>query len=421
MNFTKESEDIMKFFIDDFHKFLGKKNLLKQRKLDNILGILYNEIKLSSRWTEAQIQLNKVKMLMKQNKKSAEITPKWLEEDSRFVPSEIVSYIKSHIQGYLIYSLKIEDRDIQIFFALLHDSDINAVGKFDKYVAKMMIWLKIAIPQAPSKCGRKIKIYCFLTPFMKRLPVSPFETLSAKNCNSAVTTSCPTTGEIVVYRKEEFLKVFMHESFHTLGLDFSTMPLSVFNKAVKGVFPIKSEFNLFEAYAEFWASVMNSLLTAYNTIEDKDDKESFLLYGEFCMRFEQLFSLFQSVKVLDFMGLTYNNLYDADALSSGARRYLFKEDTNVFAYYIIKNILLYNNLDFLSWCRRHNQNILAFNKTHSNLEGFLQFIVSHYRNPKYIDDIKNMAAFLEKIQGKRAYPNHGLLTSTMRMSVCETD
>ena len=125
MNFTKESEDIMKFFIDDFHKFLGKKNLLKQRKLDNILGILYNEIKLANRWTEAQIQLNKVKMLMRQNKESAEITPKWLEEDSRFVPSEIVSYIKSHIQGYLIYSLKIEDRDIQIFFALLNDSDIK--------------------------------------------------------------------------------------------------------------------------------------------------------------------------------------------------------------------------------------------------------------------------------------------------------
>ena len=139
------------------------------------------------------------------------------------------------------------------------------------------------------------------------------------------------------------------------------------------------------------------------------------------MRFEQLFSLFQTVKVLDFMGLSYNNLYDGDALSSGARRYLFKENTNVFAYYIIKNVLLYNNVDFLSWCREHNQNMMAFNKTHSNLEGFLRFIKSHYRNPRYIADINKMTTFLGRLQQKGTRSNNNLLTSTMRMSVCETD
>ena len=72
--------------------------------------------------------------------------------------------------------------------------------------------------------------------------------ISENHCNSAVTTSCTPHGEIILYRTEEFIKVFIHETFHTLGLDFSNMPLTSFNKKVRQIFPINSEFNLFEAY-----------------------------------------------------------------------------------------------------------------------------------------------------------------------------
>ena len=96
---------------------------------------------------------------------------------------------------------------------------------------------------------------------------------------------------------------------------------------------------------------MNSLISAY-FISDNRDEEEFYLYSDFCMRFEQIFSLFQMVKILDFMGLTYPNLYNTDSISNGVRRYLFKEKTNVFACYIIKNLLLYNNTDFMMWCKK---------------------------------------------------------------------
>ena len=90
----------------------------------------------------------------------------------------------------------------------------------------------------------------------------------------------------------------------------------------------------------------NGLISAY-FLTDKKEEEEFYLYSEFCIRFEQIFSLFQMIKILDFMGLTYRNLYDNDNISNSIRRYLFKEKTNVFAYYIIKNVLLYNNAEFL--------------------------------------------------------------------------
>ena len=39
-----------------------------------------------------------------------------------------------------------------------------------------------------------------------------------------------------------------------------------------------------------------------------------------------------------------------------------KENYNVFAYYVIKTILIHNFQDFLSWCQTHNTSLLQFNK-----------------------------------------------------------
>ena len=163
---------------------------------------------------------------------------------------------------------------------------------------------------------------------------------------------------------------------------------------------------------------MNGLISAY-FLTDKKEEEEFYLYGEFCIRFEQIFSLFQMIKILDFMGLTYRNLYDNDNISNSIRRYLFKEKTNVFAYYIIKNVLLYNNAEFLVWCKKHNNNLLSFNKTNHNLDAFIEFIISTYKNPQFLRDIEKTHVFLKKQKGNRAEPKYNKLTKTMRMSVCE--
>ena len=416
MNFSEESEDITKLLLPMFDNVLIKKSPLKQKKIDNILKILYNDIKLADRWASTEYTLNKIRSYLKKDELSK--PPPWLLNESKYIPDFIRNYIIKHLDGYMVYSCTIGDREVEIYFGLLHESDFNSLGKFDKYIKKMIIWLKIAFQYAPYKCSKKLKIYGFLTPFKKKLPGNQFTTISHDHCNSAVTTSCTPHGEIIVYRKEEFLKVFIHETFHTLGLDFSNMPLTKFNKKIKQLFPIKSEFNLYEAYAEFWASTMNGLISAY-FLTDKKEEEEFHLYSEFCTRFEQIFSLFQMIKILDFMGLTYRNLYDNDNISNSIRRYLFKEKTNVFAYYIIKNVLLYNNDGFLIWCKKHNNNLLTFNKTNNNLDAFIEFIMSTYKNPQFLKDIEKMHAFLKKQKGNRAEPKYNKLTKTMRMSLCE--
>ena len=76
-----------------------------------------------------------------------------------------------------------------------------------------------------------------MTPFKKKLPENDYEILSPTHCNSAVTTSCIRNGEICIYRKEEFLKVLIHESFHIFGLDFSGLPISRLKKNILKIFP----------------------------------------------------------------------------------------------------------------------------------------------------------------------------------------
>ena len=74
------------------------------------------------------------------------------------------------------------------------------------------------------------------------------------------------------------------------------------------------------------------------------------------------------------MGMSYKDLYENDNVSQIARKYLYKEKTNVFSYYIIKNLLLYHYSSFLEWCNNHNINTLRFDKYDNNLNKFFDFI-----------------------------------------------
>ena len=75
-------------------------------------------------------------------------------------------------------------------------------------------------------------------------------------------------------------------------------------------------------------------------------------------------------KVLKFMGMTYTQLYsrDIEMGNSIVRKYLYREKTNVFAYYIIKTVLLYFHVQFMNWCDIHNGLLLIkFRQTRLNL------------------------------------------------------
>jgi hypothetical protein len=234
--------------------------------------------------------------------------------------------------------------------------------------------------------------------------------------NTAFTTTCPSDSEIVVFRKEEWFKVFIHETFHNFGLDFSMMNNDIINQCITNIYKVNSEVNAYEAYTEFWAEIMNSIFCSYYATTNNDINE-FLSNFEFYINFERTYSLFQLVKTLDFMGLQYKDLYSITKHSTILRGNLYKENTHVLSYYIIKAVLINNYQGFLSWCKLNNLSLLDFKKTIGNQIQFCKFIEKNYKIKSLLDGINESHAFLSKIKKKKG--GNKFILSNMRMSICE--
>ena len=246
--------------------------------------------------------------------------------------------------------------------------------------------------------------------------------------------------EILIYRKEEWFKVFLHETFHCLGLDLSGFESKESREKIQNIFPLEN-IDITETYAEFWATIFNCLFCSYilldKNIKKKEDLiEQFLQYSTFCIKFEQIFSLFQIVKILNFMGVEYKSLYRKDSISASVRKYLYKEKTNIFAYYILKGLLIFNYNDFVVWCNKNNNrfdifddsdevySIIRFRRTPQNLMSFLKFIEKKHNSVLFLEALRNMKRFIKKLKSSNIDERYDVQSinkflNTTRMTVCE--
>ena len=84
-------------------------------------------------------------------------------------------------------------------------------------------------------------MYIYFTSLKKKLPNSNIHILGENNVNTAFTHTCPVNSEIVIFRKEEWFKVLMHETFHNFALDFSNMNTEQCHLFIKNIFPLNSK------------------------------------------------------------------------------------------------------------------------------------------------------------------------------------
>ena len=411
MKLTPISETLMKEFIDKFDMLSIPSSPIKQKRMDNIFKLIFKDIKNGELYVKSLRKLNKIRSNIKRYKQGEDIRETTLLNSNYVVPS-IKTYIEKNIKGYLIFETTIIGRKIEIYFALLSENDLIHIDRFEKYLNYMLIWLKMVSTYSSYRCARTLKIFCFLTPFNKLIPRNQYNILSPEHCNSAVATSCEENGEICIYRKEEFFKVFVHETWHAFGLDFSNLSTHTINETMRNIFPINSEFNLYEAYSETWASIINSAFCSYSFLDADKNVDDFYLYCDFCIKFEQIFSLFQTIKVLTFMGLHYEHLYEKNKTACNIRKYLYKENTNIFAYYIARSVLMFNLSSFLNWCNKNNTNVFNFNKNSFNLKKFGNFIEKNYKNKEFLEKLDIIRRFYRT-------KKQGILLKTMRMTLCE--
>jgi hypothetical protein len=336
---------------------------------------------------------------------------------NNFMTNEIKTYIQVYGKKQIQFNCSIFDKQVSITFIIFSNDNEN-LETYQKYAEYMYSWLYICIKYSSKKCANTLNIYIYHTPYNKTIPKKNTEILGTEHINSAYTTPCVKDGEIVIYRKEEWFKIFIHETMHIYGFDFSSYyPISLVNN-VKEIFPINSDFELSETYSEIWARIINCAFISFLSLKPRENINKYLMYMDILIQIEKLFSLKQMVYVLDYMGLTYNDLYSKNNKSVILRDTMYRENTNVFCYYILTAMFIDDFQGFLSWCKNNNtikdmkkgnySSFIHFHYSDENIEDFGTYIKQIYKCNEFLNSI----AYIEK-QTRVKKDN------TLRMSIVE--
>ena len=303
---------------------------------------------------------------------------------STFYCVKTFSFNKFHTSVYLIFQTKtkptqskIEQCFKQIGYLLLFMDKLNSINHHNNI-----------------KNNFTSNIYIYLTPFKKELPKESNQTLDRVHINTGLTGPVShNSNDILIFREEEWFKVLIHECIHMFNFDFSSTSLNnihFLNNKLQQLFGIQVDILAFESYTEYWAIVIHSMMIALNS-SSKITYKSFLSKFIKNMNIEKAFSLFQCSKVLNYNHLNYNYFINNNNNNNNNNKHTlhnYKENTNVFAYYVIKCILLNDWCKFIKWCSIHNHpNIIIFNMKKNpikhELYDFFNYIKDNY-NSNYL-------------------------------------
>jgi hypothetical protein len=368
----------------------------------------------------------------------------------RGIPAEIWKNIQSETECTLTYHFPpsmelIDKRSITFVVAIQEVCSPKKVKEINACIRQCLTWLYIAQKNAKkNKCNESpLVVYLFLSPLPKMLPLEKGKkkekaTLDWCNANSAFTMVCDDSDatlrsnkinktkarQIIIFRQEEWFKVFVHETFHNYGFDFSGASDDLLSQSTvftaKKLYPIRSEMNVYEAYTECWARILMIVFSCvYGRAPESDAKYLACLNERFA---EEIgFSFFQAGKVLEYMDIpSYGHLIRGQGLSRGISD-LYREKTSILAYYIITLVLFSNYPAFIEWSFKQNANMnkstafrlsdyIVFYQNKSNMDSFLSFLQTHYKTPTLT---KNIDAVIRDIHGTK---RKTLVHKTMRMT-----
>jgi len=342
--------------------------------------------------------------------------------DSYYFPQEIQDYVDENASYVLHYSTTIQKRDVNLYFTIFDELSAQDMRKMNKCVYMIYMWLFVVNIYAKKSCSKSFTLYTYLTPFKKRFPNNQLISLGPEDVNTAYTSGCRENTETVIFRKEEWFKVFIHETFHNFGLDFSNMNMMDVNSKMNTIFNVNIDYKLYESYCETWGRIINVIFHAYNKSHKSIQYSSFVKLFNKYMKYECTHSMSQSLKILQFTNLNYNLVTSKKQSAIIACKHLYKEETAVFTYYVITGLLINNYLQFMNWCLVNNPSFLQFDKTIGTLNNYIEMIrkSKHDKNIKH--NIKEIENRLNKMVSTNSLtPLQQTLMRSLRMSVIDND
>lgn len=315
-----------------------------------------------------------------------------------------ISELKSHINGYYVppnikntlnlynkckkLTVYCESNNIINVFIITKNKSIKKA-----FVDHLCIYAYTAVNVLSQETrNRNINVIFLNSNISKKLPVSKC-TLGPEHVNTGfayINHNSPIN--IVIYRREEFFKTLIHELVHY----YNYHPMSTSNlidSLIFNVFPLVGTNKILftEAYTECIANRLNVLLIHYLFDDTTSLKKK--------IKIEDMFSVLQARKILDF-----NKIQDVNDIKFG-----YNENTNVFAYYILKSALLCEKLF-------NKQYLTNFNKL-DDIYTFVDVLRSAITSNKWIHNLHDNK-FKLKVRSKSKYK---IKSESLRMTINDVE
>ena len=220
------------------------------------------------------------------------------------------------------------------------------------YEKLIKIYNRLSILSKIYSINKNICFHLVLTNSKRIIPKNNY--FETKNFNGGFTYMNKKKADIYIFRYDEYSKVMLHELIHHIGIINDSMLIlpNEITLELKKYFNISNDSNIEvnEGNVEFWATIYNLIFISI----------------EYNINFEKLYKKELEFSINQYFKLRCINKYK-----------IWKENTNIFSYFIIKLILLYNYKEFINLKLPYDNKI------------FCNFIKNKYNND-FINKIKKI-------------------------------
>jgi len=320
-------------------------------KIYNIIKKIYNSIKID------ELNIN----FEKKNDKNEKYI-----ETNKFISGKMKDLIIQKLK--YIYKINFENNEIIYITSKKTESSIIS----DVLIMfKIIKTLKILFKRDPIFQ----KVIYFDSNEKKEFPKTEGQSLGPHECNSGLSylnNDQTNNGLIVIYRHEEHYKVLIHELIHANYIDHHIIKHDEFKNKMNHYICSKYTILLSEASTETYATILNIFFVNIHQNRGKRKLEAMF-------QNELNYNTFIYSKILDY--------YKIDDITVIFRKnrdiectHFFPQETNVFSYYILKNILMHKHNDFANFLFEEKSEIkILENLIFQNLE----LINQNYKKPRF--------------------------------------
>ena len=295
--------------------------------------------------------------------------------DTDFVDTKIRLYIKNNIKTCFLIKYKYKNININLEYYCCKEIDNILL----KNIIKRIIFLMDI-----TNIYKNVNIQLYDTPFKKKLPCLDCQKkLSSININSGLSYD----NNIIIYRKEELLKVLIHEMIHILDIDVkyenNHNKKKILNKLCINTLLIN------ESYVETWANILN----IYLTLKENNKIVNNETYIKNFIN-EKKFNIKQCCKIIIYFNLD---------LSKEKCSKIIYDTTNILSYILLKTY-----------------NLIYINRFLRKFKGDTTIIVQKYNYSNYINYLYKIMNYkidifqknIDKIKSTKYNLN-------MNMSICK--